>query len=57
MIMYKYRISINMENYGSYYLMSMIVVKSNIKYDDEVEEISDDQSIVKYIKTRERIYE
>lgn len=46
-----------MENYGSYYLMSMIVVKSNIKYDDEVEEISDDQSIVKYIKTRERIYE
>ena len=46
-----------MENYGSYYLMSMIVVKSNIKYDDEVEEISDDQSIEKYIKTRERIYE
>jgi hypothetical protein len=46
-----------MENYGSIYTMSEIIVRSNIKYEDELEEIDDDQSIVKYIKTRERIYE
>lgn len=57
MIMYKYKITISMENYGSIYTMSEIVVRSNIKYEDELEEIEDDQSIVKYIKTRERIYE
>ena len=57
MIMYKYKITISMENYGSIYTMSEIIVKSNIKYEDELEEIEDDQSIVKYIKTRERIYE
>lgn len=57
LIMYKYKITISMENYGSIYTMSEIIVKSNIKYEDELEEIEDDQSIVKYIKTRERIYE
>ena len=57
LIMYKYKITISMENYGSIYTMSEIIVRSNIKYEDELEEIEDDQSIVKYIKTRERIYE
>ena len=57
LIMYNYKITISMENYGSIYTMSEIIVRSNIKYEDELEEIEDDQSVVKYIKTRERIYE
>ena len=57
LILYKYKITISMENYGSIYTMSEIIVRSNIKYEDELEEIEDDQSIVKYIKTRERIFE